>query len=192
MRCTVAGHGGISVGACHCVTPGPALVPAGPGSASDRYSSTPTSQNRTRPPFSGAPRIVTKTRNAAKWRRFVFGGATRVRSSSRRSLAVLSIISGYTPRDRRFSLPLKWYLNRHHLPPRWDTSRYSPFSSNKRIVFAPGLALFTVSPDPPASQNNRIDIMQCCKQTNYPCARRPQRLVLAAQPECAQCHRPLF
>jgi len=65
---------------------------------------------------------------------------TNFLAASRRSRASLSDTSGYTPRERRFSLQLKRYLKRHHLPPPGEISRYRPFPSNRRVVFGHGLA----------------------------------------------------
>ena len=66
--------------------------------------------------------------------------ASSRRCSSRLLLASFSETSGYTPSDILFSLPAKRYLNRHHLPPLGDISRYRPPPSNILCVLFDGLA----------------------------------------------------
>ena len=80
------------------------------------------------------------------WRPYGFGWdqlplATRLRISSRRPRAIVSPVSGYTPRESRFSFPPNRYFRRHHLPPAGEISRYSPRSSNSLLGFLPGFAL---------------------------------------------------
>jgi len=45
--------------------------------------------------------------------------ASSFRSVSRRLRAAFRVVSGYTPREILFSLPLKRYLSRHHFAARW-------------------------------------------------------------------------
>src|SRR5581483_1677851 len=46
------------------------------------------------------------------------------RAASRRFRALASVISGYFPNARRFSLPSKRYLKRQSFPPVGEISRY--------------------------------------------------------------------
>lgn len=52
--------------------------------------------------------------------------ANSLRASIRPSLALLRLVSGYTPSDSVFSFPAKRYLSRQYFAPLGCTKRYSP------------------------------------------------------------------